>query len=65
MKECIAFISPSWQIGGDKKNTHGYWVIIQHLWNPLSTYFLVPQAVGEDMVNICWRDSDFCSNCHA
>jgi hypothetical protein len=51
-------------MGGGKKNTHGSLLIVEHMCNSLHTNFLFPQAVGEDMVNICWRDSDFCSNCH-
>ena len=61
----IAFISPILQMGGGKKNMHGSWLIIEHMWNPLCTNILFPQAVGEDMVNICWRDSDLCSSCHS
>ena len=38
-------------------------VIVEHMWDPLCTNLSFPQAVGEGMVNICWRDSDFCSNC--
>jgi hypothetical protein len=26
---------------------------------------LFPQTGGQDMVNICWTDSDFCGNCRA
>jgi len=35
-----------------------HWVIVEHMWNPLCTNFSFPQAVGEDMVNTYWRDSD-------
>jgi hypothetical protein len=58
---CLHF---SFVADGDK-NTHGSWVIIEHVLKPLSTNFLFPQAAGEDMLNTCWRDSDFCSNGHA
>ena len=48
------------------KEVHAWlFFIVGHMCNPLCTNFLFPQAVGEDMVNTCWRDSDFCSNCHA
>ena len=57
---------------------HGQWVVLRTnnthcYWVSLSTcgihfpffFFLIPQAVGKDLVNTCWRDSVFCSNCHA
>ena len=50
-------------MGSGKKNTYGLLIIIEHKWNPLSTNFLFPQAVGDDMVNTCWTGSDFCCNC--
>ena len=51
--------------GGGKKNTHGSLVMVEHVCNPLCTNFSFPPAVGEDTVNTCWRDSDFCNNCLA
>ena len=55
------------------KAAYGWWkeehtwlfFIVDHMCNLLHTNFLSPQAVGKDMVNTCWRDSDFCRNCHA
>jgi len=55
------------------KAAYGWWkeehtwlfFIVDHMCNLLHTNFLFPQAVGKDMVNTCWRDSDFCRNCHA
>jgi hypothetical protein len=47
------------QMGGGKKNTHGSLVIVE------LANFSFSQAVGEDMVNACWRDSNFCGNRHA
>jgi hypothetical protein len=63
--ECTAFFSTMLQVGGGKKNMHGSFVIIEHAWNPLSTNFSLPQAVSENTVYTCWRDSNFCSNCRA
>ena len=53
------------QVGCGKKKMHGSWVIDGHMWNSPCTNFSFPQAGGEDTVNTCWRDPDFCSNCHA
>jgi len=53
------------QMGCSKKNMHGSWVIVEHMWNPPCTNFSFPQAGGEHTVNTCWTDSDFYSNCHA
>jgi len=64
-EECTAFISALLQMGGGEKNSNGSLVIIEHVRNPLCTNFSFPQALGEDMVNTCWRDSNFCSNCSA
>jgi hypothetical protein len=38
MAECTAFISPMLQVGGGKKTMHGFVVITEHVWNPLSTF---------------------------
>ena len=46
------------------RTTHGSLFIVQHVCNPLCTNFSFPPAVGEDMIHTCWRDSNFCSNCH-
>ena len=53
------------QMGGGRKNMHGSLVIVEYAWNPFCTTFLFSKAVGEDMLNTGWRDSDFCSNCRA
>jgi hypothetical protein len=45
--------------------TCGSLFIVQHMWNPLCTDFSFPQAVGEDMIHTCCRNSNFCSNCRA
>ena len=65
IKECIALISPMLQMGCGKMNTHCFLIRDEHIWNALSTNFLFPQTVDEKRVNTCWRDSNFCSNCHA
>ena len=54
-------ISPTLQLGGGKKNTHGPMVMVEQV----CTNFSFPRAVGEDTVNTYWRDSDFFSNCRA
>jgi len=41
-KECIAFISPTLQMDGGKKNMHDSFVIVGHVWNSLCTDFLFP-----------------------
>jgi len=64
IEECIAFISPVLQMDG-KMNTHGSLISIEHKLNALSTNISFPQTADEEMVNTCWRDSDFCSNCCA
>jgi hypothetical protein len=51
-------------MGGGKNNMHGSSTIDQTS-NLQCTNLFLPQAVGEDMVKTCWRDSDFCSNCRA
>jgi len=43
---------------------HGSFVIVEYMWNPFCTTFCFSQAVGEDMVNTGWRDSDFCVAMH-
>jgi hypothetical protein len=45
------------QMGGGEENTHGSSLIVKHVWNPLCTNFSFPQAVAEDTVNTCWRDT--------
>ena len=65
IKECTALISPMLQMGGGKMNTHHSLIRVEHMWTALSTNFLFPQTVVEERVNTCWRDSNFCSNCHA
>jgi len=52
------------QIGDGKKNSHGSLVIfpcVEFISHKLS----IPQAVGEDKLNTCWRGTDCCSNYHA
>jgi hypothetical protein len=63
IEKCTAFISPMMQVGGGQKNMHSSFVIVEHMWNPLATNFSSSQAVGEDMVNTCWTDSDLCNSC--
>ena len=41
IKECIAFICPMLQMGGGKKNTHDFLVIVEHMWNPLCKNFSI------------------------
>jgi hypothetical protein len=67
IEECTAFISPTLQMGGGKKNTRGYFslVIGEHIWTPLCTNFSFPKAAGEDTVNIYWKGSDFHINCRS
>jgi len=62
---CTAFISLMLQKGGGTNNTHGSLVTTEHMWNPLCTNVSFPQGADGDTVNTCWRDSDFCTNCHA
>jgi hypothetical protein len=40
------------------------WVFGRCWVHVLCTTFSFSQAVGEELVNAGWRDSDFCSNCH-
>ena len=65
IEECIVFLSPVTQMGGGKKNMHDSLGIVEHMWNPPFTTCFFPQAAGKNTANACWRDSDFCSNCHA
>lgn len=62
--ECTVFISLMPQMGGGK-NTHGSLVIVEHVWNPVCTDFSFTQAVGEDIMSICWRNSVCRNNCRA
>ena len=50
---------------GGGKNMCGPLVIAVHVCNPHCTNFLFPQAVSEDTVNTCWRDSDVYSHFRA
>ena len=63
-QECTSFISLMPQMGGGK-NTHGSLVIVEHVWNPLCTDFSFTQAVGEDTISTCWRNSICRNNCRA
>jgi len=65
IEEWTAFISAMLQMGVGEKKLNGSLVIIEHVQNPLCTHFSFPRALGEDTVNTCWRDSNFCSNCSA
>jgi hypothetical protein len=65
IEEYNAFMSPMLQIGGCKKNMHGSSVIESMCGIHFAQTFCFHQGAGEEMLITCWRDSYFCSICHA
>jgi len=65
IEEWIVSMFPKPQMGAGKKYTHESLIIDAHVWNPLGANLSYLHAVGKCAVNPCWRDTGFCSNCHA